>query len=133
MSPISDLSELLRTINPVLNPGTYIFASVTPGVSIDPGLALASIREPEGLSVVLNEADGRDRNLEPLFRCAWITLSVNSDLHAVGLTAAFATALGNAGISCNVVSDACHDHIFVPVHLAEKAIQVLRSLQESMY
>jgi hypothetical protein len=31
-----------------------------------------------------------------------------SDLQAVGLTAAFATALGRAGISCNVVAGAQH-------------------------
>ena len=130
MIPISDLAESLRTMDPVLNPGTYVFASVKPGVSIEPELILASIRESEGLSVVMNEAAAEDRNLEPLFRCAWITLSVNSDLQSVGLTAAFATALGNAGISCNVVAGAYHDHIFVPVHLTEKAMRELRSLQE---
>jgi uncharacterized protein len=118
-------------MNPVLNSGAFVFVSVKPG-DIDAELVLASIREPEGLSVIMNEADARDRNLEPLFRCAWITLSVNSDLKAVGLTAAFATALGNAGISCNVVAGACHDHIFVPVHFAEKAMRELRSLQESV-
>ncbi len=117
MIPISDLAESLRTMDPVLNPGTYVFASVKSGVSIEPELILASIRESEGLSVVMNEAAAEDRNLEPLFRCAWITLSVNSDLQSVGLTAAFATALGNAGISCNVVAGAYHDHIFVPVHI----------------
>jgi hypothetical protein len=78
----------------------------------------------------MNESAAEDRNLEPLLRCAWITLSVNSDLQSVGLTAAFATALGNAGISCNVFAGAYHDHIFVPVDLAEKAMHELRSLQE---
>ena len=119
-------------MNPILNPGTFVFASVKPGVSIEPELVLASIREPEGLSVIMNEAAAKNRNLEPLFKCAWITLSLNSDLQSIGLTAAFATALGNAGISCNVVAGACHDHIFVPVHLAEKAMHELRSLQESV-
>jgi uncharacterized protein len=133
MNPISDLSESLRTMNPILNPGTFVFASVKPGVSIEPELVLASIREPEGLSVVMNEAAAEVRNLEPLFRCARITLSLNSDLLSVGLTAAFASALGNSGISCNVVAGACHDHIFVPVHLAEKAMHELRSLQESIF
>jgi uncharacterized protein len=46
----------------------------------------------------------------------------------VGLTAAFATALANAGISCNVVAAYYHDHLFVPVQDAEKAMAVLRSL-----
>ena len=132
MNPVSDLAEALRTMNPVLHSGTFVFALVEPGISIDPAVVLASIREPEGLSVILKEADARDRNIEPLFRCAWITLTVNSDLESVGLTAAFATALGRAGISCNVVAGACHDHIFVPVLLAENAMHELRALQESV-
>ena len=119
-------------MNPILNSGTFVFALVASGVSLDRELVLASIREPEGLSVIMKEADARARNLEPLFRCAWITLSLNSDLESVGLTAAFATALGSAGISCNVVAGACHDHIFVAVHLAEKAMQELHLLQESV-
>ncbi len=50
-----------------------------------------------------------------LFRSAWITLTVHSDLQAVGLTAAFAAALAQADIPCNVVAGAYHDHLFVPV------------------
>ncbi len=124
-----NLEESVRTMNPVLNAGTYVFVSVKAGVSIDLNLVVASIREPEGLSVIMEEADARDLNLESLFRCAWITLSLNSDLESVGLTAAFATALAREGISCNVVAGAFHDHIFVPVPLAEKAMDTLRSLQ----
>ncbi len=116
-------------MDPVLNPGVFVFASVKAGVRIEPEFILASIRETEGLSVVMNENDARDRNLEPLFRCAWITLSVNSDLHAVGLTAAFAAALANAGVSCNVIAGAHHDHIFVPAPMADRAMRELRSLQ----
>jgi hypothetical protein len=56
---------------------------------------------------------------------------VNSDLQSVGLTAAFATALGEAGISCNVVAGHHHDHIFVPLALATKAMVELRKLQEA--
>lgn len=118
-------------MDPVLNPGVFVFASVKPGVTIEPEFIHASIQEPEGLSVVMREADARHRNLKPLFRCAWIKLSVNSDLHAVGLTAAFATALANAGISCNVVAGAYHDHVFVPFQMAEQAMHELRSLQNS--
>ena len=116
-------------MEPELHPGTFVFASVKPGISVDAGLILASIREAEGLSVVMRETDAQRCNLAVIFRCAWITLTVNSDLQAVGLTAVFATALGNAGISCNVVAGACHDHIFVPLLLAERAMDVLRALQ----
>lgn len=129
MPPISDLTTLLSTMEPVLNAGTYVFASVADGAALDPALAIASIREREGLSVVMNEADAQRCKVLVMFRCAWITLTVNSDLQAVGLTAAFSRALGDAGISCNIVAGAYHDHIFVPVETAEKAINELRFLQ----
>ena len=54
-----------------------------------------------------------------------------SDLQAVGLTAAFASALGDAGISCNVVAGLHHDHIFVPVAQATQAVDVLLALQSA--
>jgi hypothetical protein len=129
MKPVSDLADLLRTMDPVLNPGTFVFASLKRGTAIQPELIVASIHEPEGLSVVMREADAQKSGLNPLFRCAWITLSVNSDLEAVGLTAAFATALASAGISCNVIAGAYHDHIFVPVDQTEHAMSELRRLQ----
>ena len=129
MNPVSDLSVLLKTLEPVLNPGVFVYASVKEGHAIDPAVIVASIREPEGLSVVTSEADAELAGLNVLFRCAWITLTVNSALDAVGLTAAFASALGRSGISCNVVAGAYHDHIFVPVASAQKAMQVLHQLQ----
>ncbi len=129
LNPIADITVLLKTIEPVLNPGIFVFASVAARTDLDPAVILASIKEPEGLSVVMNEADAQRYKIPILFRCSWITLSVISDLQAVGLTAAFAAALGNAGISCNVVAGAYHDHIFVPVQSAARAMHVLRSLQ----
>jgi len=128
-SPISDLSRLLRSMEPVLNPGTFVFTSVKDVAEVDAGTIIASVREPEGLSIVMRESDAREKGLPILFRAAWITLTVPSDLEAVGLTAAFASALGAAGISCNVVAGAYHDHIFVPVESSERAMLALRKLQ----
>lgn len=128
-SPISDLSLLLRSMEPVLNPGIFVFTSLQDEAEIEASTIIASIREPEGLSVVMREADAQERGLPILFRAAWITLTVTSDLAAVGLTAAFASALGTAGISCNVVAGAYHDHIFVPVDSVERAMLALRKLQ----
>ena len=42
--------------------------------------------------------------------------------------AAFATALGQAGISCNVVAAFYHDHIFVAQADAQRAMAVLEGL-----
>jgi hypothetical protein len=116
-------------MEPVLNPGIFVFTSLQDEAEIEASTIIASIREPEGLSVVMREADAQERGLPILFRAAWITLTVTSDLAAVGLTAAFASALGTAGISCNVVAGAYHDHIFVPVDSVERAMLALRKLQ----
>lgn len=130
-TPTTDLDALLRTMSPRQQPGMYVFATVPAGMSIDPALVIASIREPEGLSVVVSDADAGRLGLTVLMRCAWLTLQVHSDLQAVGLTAAFSTALGQAGISCNVVAGACHDHIFVPHAQAGAAMQALQQLQQA--
>ncbi|MHC9083808.1 ACT domain-containing protein [Luteimonas sp. RIT-PG2_3] len=127
----SDLGELLRTMSPLRHPGVYVFATVPAGMAIDPQAIVASVREPEGLSVVLAEAEAERLGLTVLFRCAWLTLQVHSDLQAVGLTAAFSAALGQAGISCNVVAGACHDHVFVPQAQADAAMQALLQLQQA--
>jgi uncharacterized protein len=129
MPPVSDLPTLLRSMHPVLNAGTYVFTTVPLNHAVEPSAIVASVREPEGLSVILAESDAVRHGLVPLFRCAWITLMVNSDLSAVGLTAAFAAALTDAGISCNVVAGAHHDHIFVPESLAPRAMDAMRALQ----
>lgn len=131
MAAVSDLGEMIATMEPVLRPGTYVFATVPPGVTVEPQAVIASIREPEGLSVVMEAGEAEKLGLSAVFRCAWISLSVHSALDAVGLTAAFSTALANAGLSCNVVAGAHHDHIFVPVDRAEKAMAALRALQGS--
>lgn len=128
MAPIADLAALLAHMQPSLRPGTFVFASLD-GDVLPPGLTpLATFQESEGLSVIVEEAKAVHAGLTPLYRAAWITLNVNSDLHAVGLTAAVARALTDAGISCNVVAAARHDHLFVPLDRAEHAMDALRQL-----
>jgi uncharacterized protein len=92
--------------------------------------AIATFRETEGITVVLMEEAAKRRGLPVLFRAAWITLTVHSDLQAVGLTAAFAGALAEANISCNIMAGAFHDHLFVPVEKAQAAMAALRDLQK---
>lgn len=127
---ISDLTVFLRTMEPVLNEGVYVY-SVLP-LSADPrGVqAVATFREFEGLTLITTEEEAVKAGLPVVFRAAWITLNVQSDLQAVGLTAAFSRVLSDAGISCNVVAAAFHDHLFVPVELAHEALARLRELQE---
>ncbi len=129
--PIRDLRELLRGMQPVLNQGTFVYVAPQAHDRLDPDRIVASMRELEGLSVIVDAAYANELQLAPIQRCAWITLTVHSALDAVGLTAAFATPLADAGISCNVVAGARHDHLFVPEHQAQAALDVLLGLQRA--
>lgn len=120
-----DLQTLLRGMEPVLHERPYGYAHAS---AVPPGLApFATVSEPEGITLVADHADllraGFSSDL-----WARISLTVNSDLTAVGLTAAFATALTREGISANVVAGFFHDHIFVPWARREDAMAALLGL-----
>jgi uncharacterized protein len=127
--PGSNLPELLRSMEPVLNEGVYVFASVPFTFNASSLEPIATVREQEGLTVIVEEGRARAAKLKVLCRAVWITLKVHSDLEAVGLTAAFASVTSQANISCNVIAGAFHDHIFVPVDSGEKALTALHELQ----
>lgn len=130
MTKIVELNALLSQMEPVLNPGTYVYVRSKGALPVDHSKIVASIREAEGTSLILEESFAESEGLEPVFKCAWITLYVNSDLAAIGFTAAFSAVLGKAGISCNVVAGINHDHIFVPIHQAGLAMTELKASQE---
>jgi hypothetical protein len=69
-------------------------------------------------------------NLAYIFCASWITLTVHSSLHAVGLTAAFSKRLADRDISCNVIAGYYHDHIFVDKKDKDKAIEILNKFSE---
>ena len=76
--------------------------------------------------MVESVADHAPSDGEPQW--AQITLAVDSSLEAVGLTAAVAKALGDAGIPCNVVAAMHHDHLFVPWAQRDAAMTALHTL-----
>lgn len=100
-------------------------ASPVPPARLTP---LASITEPEGLSLVLTREQADDAGLSYSFVAAWITLRVHSSLNAVGLTAAVSTALAEAGLSCNVIAGFHHDHLLVPHDRVGYALEVLHAV-----
>lgn len=119
---------MIAGMNATRMPGLFVFCATT-----DPAQAarlapqaLATCREAEGLSLILPveqaETEGFDTSL-PMVR---ITLQVHSALDGVGLTAAVATALAEAGIPCNMVAGYHHDHAFVPAPQADAALAILR-------
>lgn len=129
--PISDLKTLLRSLNPHLHDGVYVYSSVPFDTDLSSISVIGAFREDEGLTIILAESDADKAGFPILFRAAWITLTVNSSFEAIGMTAAFSTALGDAGISCNVVAGAFHDHVFVPIERAAEAMDVIRKLGQT--
>ncbi len=95
--PISNLSAILCTMEPVLHEGVYAYCVVPQGADIAAFSPVVTVLEAEGLTLVLPQAQAANAGLPVLFLAAWITLTVHSDLQAVGLTAAFASALGQGG------------------------------------
>lgn len=129
--PIQDVDRLLATLSPAVRPGTWVYCSVPFERDVSALQPVVTVREAEGLTMVLSEAQAAKAGLPVLFRAAWITLTVHSDLEAVGLTASVAAALTVAGISCNVVAGAYHDHLFVPEALVDRAMATLLDLQQA--
>lgn len=125
---IHDLSLLLSQMQPVLNPGQYVFCSLHEQTLPQDVIPLATFREQEGLTVVLAKQDADRLALSYIYVAAWITLNVHSALEAVGLTAAFSNALAQQGISCNVVAGFYHDHLFVAEADQARAMTALLTL-----
>ena len=125
-----NLESLIRNMEPVLNEGSYIFACVADIEKIPRAMTICEVKEKEGVTVVVSKEHAEQLGLPINFIASWITLNIHSSLEAVGLTAAFATALGNNNISCNVIAGYYHDHIFVDQNDADKAMKVLWEMTE---
>lgn len=134
MRPERDLARLLAGMRPEPNPGRYVFTTLEraePG-SLPAGLTpVVTVAEPEGLTMVVRQEEADAASLAYDYVAAWITLRVHSALDAVGLTAAVAGALADAGLSCNVVAGFHHDHLFVEHARAEQALVVLGALSHN--
>ena len=126
----TSLAILLASMDPVLDPAEYVWASVAdtshPAVSD----ALAIMKEDEGVTLVMAREIAVRHGLAIEFPSRRIVLRVHSSLEAVGLTAAFSGALARQGVSANVVAGFYHDHIFVPASRADEALEALRSLAD---
>lgn len=123
-----DLSILLSSMAPSLDPERYVFCTISQRAIPDNVEIKGCFEESEGMTIILakHHADAHNFEYSSVLRC--ITLTVHSSLDAVGLTAAVATQLGAVNISANVVAAYYHDHIFVGEADAQRAIGALISL-----
>lgn len=123
---IRDGTDMVRQMRPVRVQGEFVFRALS---AHDVVARLVDIRalmiESEGPSVIVPAQAGDADAM------AQITLQVHSALDGVGLTAAVSTALAGADIPCNMVAGLHHDHVFVPVALADRALRILQDLSKT--
>ena len=122
----TDLQKMLQSLDVERRPGTFTFVAVEVPT---PGLLAAShgmVKEGNLTTLVLPVDSARRAGLPVVVEMAWLSLTVQSSLEAVGLTAAFSRLLADEDISCNVLAGYHHDHLLVPVDRADDAIAALR-------
>ncbi|MFH1471026.1 MAG: ACT domain-containing protein [Candidatus Micrarchaeota archaeon] len=137
MAGNSDLSDILKHLNPELAQEKFYFAQVSESQLFGLVNHLSYIRcicrEEEGLSILFSEdikeemGEFGDEPVEGPF--ALITLKVNSSLNAVGMIAKVSEALAKEGIAVNVISACSHDYLLVPYEKRENALAALKRLE----
>lgn len=118
----------MNALQPVLHPGIYVFCSLA---EVDISLiekATMWLKETEGITIIVSKETADEYQLEYSYLAAWITVGITTTLNMVGLTALFSSALAKEGISCNVVAAYYHDHIFVDIKDAVRAVDILSNL-----
>ncbi len=133
--PERDLSTMLAALSATRREGCYLFVSRREPDAWLQAQAEATVRESEGTTYVVREdfamgAPAADDEDAEAFRAAWLTLDVNSALDAVGLTAAVSAALADAGIACNVIAGAHHDHLLVEHARCDHALAAIAALRQ---
>ncbi|MBK8518730.1 MAG: ACT domain-containing protein [Saprospiraceae bacterium] len=125
----SELENLISNMNPILNDADYVFCAVSDISGIDLNSIVMQFKEKEGLTLIISKSEADKLGLVYEYVASWITLSVQSQLTAVGFTSAFSKVLSDQNISCNVVAALHHDHIFVNKSDAARAMEALRKFQ----
>lgn len=120
--------QLIKNVQPYLNPGRYVFINLEDTDSLPLHATICIFREKEGVTCVLEKQLADELKLNYEFIAGWITLNVYSSLEAVGLTARVSSVLAAEHISCNAIAAYHHDHIFVPFQHVDKAMALLRKL-----
>jgi hypothetical protein len=131
MSGERDLDRLLAGLAPELEPRPFVFARLAgePGPELVAAV-FAVVREREGVTVVLAAESAGQLALPVETLWAKVTLTIHSDLAAVGMMAAVAAELAGAGIAVNPVAGWHHDHLLVPWERREEAVGLLAALAQ---
>src|SRR5689334_10999559 len=111
----NNLVVLLGSMRPELEDEAFVFLTSPEGFSAEEkDEALMVYKEVEGVTLLVREEVAKTMSKEYKDKWARITLTIHSDLNAIGFLAAILPKLAEAGISVNPVSAYFHDHLFVP-------------------
>ena len=133
MAAERDLAALLHDMKPEMHEGIFVFCTIAADAKIPESIEpLLTFRKAEGTTLVIRQEEVEHIGLSHQFPSRLITLTVYSSLEAVGFLAAITARLAEAGISVNAVSAFHHDHLLVPVHRADEALAVLRSMSAQL-
>ncbi len=129
LTGISDLNALVKSMSPKLIDGDFVFCSVSEKrlseLKITP---LLLFKEEEGISIIVKKHTADINSLAYSRIWTLITLTVHSDLSAVGFLALVTDKLAKSGISVNIISAYYHDHLFVPKEQSGQAMSLLNDL-----
>ncbi len=128
MTGQTDLKTLLASMKPVIQPDEFVFCTALSPAELTELKPLLTFHEKEGPTAVIRKRDIEERGLPFQYPCRQITLTVHSNLAAVGFLAAITHKLAGASISVNAVSAYYHDHLFVPSDRADEAMKLLFEL-----
>lgn len=132
MVGINNLNILLKNMKPELNKKEFVFVTVSSDKfndliqeSIDPKLIF---EEKEGITLILEKTKAKKHKLK--FESSWamITLTINSDLQAIGFLATITNKLAENKISVNAISAYYHDHLYVPYNKKDLTMKLLKEL-----
>jgi hypothetical protein len=133
MNGIRDLPSLLVNLEPRHIPGEFVFCSIDSRDLQSLGnKPLLIYRESEGITVVVPKEVAVQHSLSFENKWGLLTLTVHSDLEAVGLLATVTKALADSDISVNVVSAYFHDHLFVPYSKVYDALHILEKIPDNL-
>ena len=121
----TDLAAMVSTLAVQRRPGVFAYIAVevpTPGLI---AAANALVKEGRLTTIVLPVEAAERAGQATDVRFAWLTLTVQSSLDAVGLTAVVSARLAAIDIPCNVLAGYHHDHLLVPVDRVDDAVTAL--------
>ncbi len=115
-------------MHPELESEAFVFLTSLEGFALqDMENALMIFKETEGVTLLVKEEVAQQMQKGYEQKWAKITLTIHSDLNAVGFLAAILPKLAEADISVNLVSAFFHDHLFIPWEKREVAMVILAS------